>query len=83
MFVDMRGSTRLAEKRLPYDTVFLINQFLTAVSHGVIEAGGDQTRCSATACWPCSVSSPPGRGLPAAVTACAAIAANVEGSTLR
>ena len=40
MFVDMRGSTRRAEKRLPYDTVFLINQFLTAVSSAVVEAGG-------------------------------------------
>ena len=28
MFVDMRGSSRLAERRLPYDTVFIINQFL-------------------------------------------------------
>jgi adenylate cyclase len=40
MFVDMRGSTRRAERRLPYDTVFIINQFLNAVSSGVIEAGG-------------------------------------------
>ncbi len=40
MFVDMRGSTRLAERRLPYDTVFLINQFLNAVSSAVVEAGG-------------------------------------------
>jgi class 3 adenylate cyclase len=31
MFVDMRGSTRLAEGRLPFDTVFVINQFLNAV----------------------------------------------------
>jgi len=28
MFVDMRGSTRLAEHRLPFDTVFVVNQFL-------------------------------------------------------
>ena len=40
MFVDMRGSTRRAERRLPYDTVFLINQFLNAVSSAVVEAGG-------------------------------------------
>lgn len=40
MFVDMRGSTKLAEKRLPFDTVFIINRFLTAVSHAVIECGG-------------------------------------------
>ncbi len=40
MFVDMRGSTLLAEKRLPFDTVFIVNQFLAAVSLGVIESGG-------------------------------------------
>ncbi len=40
MFVDMRGSTRLSEHRLPFDTVFIINRFLAAVSQGVIEAGG-------------------------------------------
>ncbi len=40
MFVDMRGSTRLAEKRLPFDTVFIVNRFLSAVSQAVIECGG-------------------------------------------
>jgi len=40
MFVDMRGSTRLAEGRLPFDVVFLINRFLAATSQAVIDAGG-------------------------------------------
>jgi adenylate cyclase len=40
MFVDMRGSTRLAESRLPFDTVFVVNRFLGAVSKAVIECGG-------------------------------------------
>jgi adenylate cyclase len=40
MFVDMRGSTRLAEHRLPFDTVFVVNRFLGAVSKAVIECGG-------------------------------------------
>src|SRR4029078_10535931 len=40
MFVDMRGSTKLAEKRLPFDTVFIVNRFLGAVSQAVIESGG-------------------------------------------
>jgi adenylate cyclase len=40
MFIDMRGSTKLAETRLPFDTVFLINRFLAAASQAVIEAGG-------------------------------------------
>jgi adenylate cyclase len=40
MFVDMRGSTRMGERRLPFDTVFIINRFLAAISQAVIEAGG-------------------------------------------
>jgi adenylate cyclase len=40
MFVDMRGSTRLAESRLPFDTVFIVNRFLGAVSQAVIACGG-------------------------------------------
>jgi adenylate cyclase len=40
MFVDMRGSSRLAENRLPFDTVFIVNRFLGAVSKAVVECGG-------------------------------------------
>ena len=40
MFVDMRGSTTLAEARLPFDVVFLINRFVEAASQAVIAAGG-------------------------------------------
>ncbi len=40
MFVDMRGSTKLAEHRLPFDTVFVVNRFLGAVAQAVIECGG-------------------------------------------
>jgi adenylate cyclase len=40
MFVDMRGSTRLAENQLPFDTVFIVNRFLGAVSQAVIGCGG-------------------------------------------
>ena len=40
MFVDMRGSTKLAEQRLPFDTVFIVNRFLSAVSAAVIASGG-------------------------------------------
>jgi adenylate cyclase len=40
LFVDMRRSTAMAEKRLPYDTMFVINRFLAAVATAVEEAGG-------------------------------------------
>jgi adenylate cyclase len=39
-FVDMRGSTKLTEERLPFDIVFLINRFVEAVSQAVTDAGG-------------------------------------------
>jgi len=40
LFVDMRGSTQFAEKRLPFDTVFVVNRFLAAVAQAVMECGG-------------------------------------------
>jgi len=40
MFVDMRRSTGMAEKRLPFDTMFLVNRFVAAVSSAVEAAGG-------------------------------------------
>src|SRR5215467_3887943 len=40
MFVDMRGSTRLSEERLPFDIVFLINRFVDAACQAVTESGG-------------------------------------------
>src|SRR5207248_429414 len=40
MFVDMRGSTKLSEVRLPFDIVFLINQFVEAASQAITDAGG-------------------------------------------
>ncbi|MBB1091001.1 adenylate/guanylate cyclase domain-containing protein, partial [Rhodopseudomonas palustris] len=40
MFVDLRGSTKIAETRLPFDTVFIVNRFLGAVSRAVIASGG-------------------------------------------
>jgi adenylate cyclase len=40
MFVDMRGSTGFAEKRLPFDVVFIVNRFLGAASQAAVDAGG-------------------------------------------
>jgi len=40
MFVDMRKSTALVEKRLPYDVVFLLNHFFDAVVGAVVNTGG-------------------------------------------
>ena len=40
LFADIRGFTRLSENRLPYDVVFLLNQYFRAMGEAVEEAGG-------------------------------------------
>jgi adenylate cyclase len=38
--VDIRGSTSLAERRLPYDVVFLLNYLFAGLTEAVEKAGG-------------------------------------------
>ena len=40
LFVDVRGSTSLAETRLPYDVVFLLNSLFAALAEAVEQSGG-------------------------------------------
>jgi adenylate cyclase len=40
MFVDMRDSTQLTADRLPFDSIFILNRFLSAVCAAVVQAGG-------------------------------------------
>jgi adenylate cyclase len=40
LFVDIRGSTSLAEARLPYDVVFLLNSSFAALAEAVEKSGG-------------------------------------------
>ena len=40
MFVDLRGSTNLSESRLPYDVLFLLDQFFLEMSGALADAGG-------------------------------------------
>ncbi|HEV7873838.1 MAG TPA: adenylate/guanylate cyclase domain-containing protein, partial [Enterovirga sp.] len=40
LFCDLRGFTRFAEHRLPFDTVFMLNRYFETVGHAVEEAGG-------------------------------------------
>ena len=40
VFADLRAFTRLAHKRLPYDTVFLLNRYFRAMGMAVDAAGG-------------------------------------------
>ena len=79
MFVDMRGSTRLAEGRLPFDTVFVINQFLNAVSRAVVAAGGSPNQVLGDGLLALfGLTGRPEDACRAAIAAAAAVAANVE-----
>lgn len=40
MFVDLRGSTQLGETRLPYDVVFILNQFFAEMAEALQITGG-------------------------------------------
>jgi adenylate cyclase len=40
LFVDIRGSTSLAETRLPYDVLFLLNSLFAMLAEAVEESGG-------------------------------------------
>ena len=79
MFVDMRGSTTLAEERLPFDIIFLINRFLGAASQAVIDAGGQPNQYvgdGMLALFGLSVD--PATACRQAMSAAANVAANVE-----
>ncbi|WP_262297283.1 adenylate/guanylate cyclase domain-containing protein [Microvirga sesbaniae] len=40
LFCDLRGFTSLAERRLPFDTVFILNRYFESVGQAVEDAGG-------------------------------------------
>ncbi len=46
MFVDLRASTKLGEERLPYDVVFILNQFFAEMSEALRETGGHYAQFS-------------------------------------
>ena len=40
MFVDLRGFTAISEKLLPYDTVYLLNQYFKIAGEAIVRSGG-------------------------------------------
>jgi adenylate cyclase len=80
MFVDMRGSTKMAEGRMPFDTVFIINRFIGAVSQAVIEAGGEPNQFLGDGMLALfGLEAKPATAARQALRAASLVAANVEG----
>ncbi len=46
MFIDLRGSTKLGEEKLPYDVLFILNQFFAEMSGALIETEGHYAQFS-------------------------------------
>src|SRR4030095_15169485 len=40
LFADLRGFTRMAERRLPYDVVYLLNRYFEVIGSAVARARG-------------------------------------------
>jgi adenylate cyclase len=40
LFADLRGFTRITQSKLPYDVVFLLNQYFQTMDEAIVEAGG-------------------------------------------
>ena len=40
LFADLRGFTRMAERRLPYDVVYLLNRYFEVIGSAIARAGG-------------------------------------------
>jgi adenylate cyclase len=79
MFVDMRGSTKLAEARLPFDVVFLINRFLAAVSQAALDTGGQPNQFIGDGTLALfGLETSPATACRQALRAAAKVAANVE-----
>ncbi|MGX1319768.1 adenylate cyclase [Bradyrhizobium sp. USDA 377] len=79
LFVDMRGSTQLAEKRLPFDTVFIVNRFLGAVSQAVIQNGGQPNQFVGDGMLALfGLSADPQEACRQALKAAASLAANID-----
>ena len=78
MFVDIRAFTQLAEKKLPYDTVFVLNQYFRAMGSAVEESGGQLDKFIGDGVMALfGVDGEPKEGCRQALTAARAIAASL------
>ena len=65
LFADIRGFTGLAETKLPYDVVFVLNRYFRSMGRRSRRPAGGSTSSSATASWPLfGIDTAPGSGRP-------------------
>jgi adenylate cyclase len=74
LFADLRGFTRLAEYKMPYDVVFFLNRYFEAMSRAIRQAGGIPNQFTGDGVMALfGVESGPGRGCSDAVVAAASM----------
>jgi adenylate cyclase len=79
LFADLRGFTRLAERKLPYDVVFILNRYFEAVGGAITDAGGLVNQFTGDGVMALfGVESGPEEGSRQAVRAAAAMVARVQ-----
>lgn len=79
MFVDMRDSTKLAAAQLPFDSLFVVSRFLSAVSSAVVQAGGLPNQFMGDAVLAIfGLSSEPSAACRQALSAVPLVAANID-----
>jgi len=79
LFADLRGFTRLAERKLPYDVVFILNRYFEAVGGAISDVGGIVNQFTGDGVMALfGVDSGPEEGSRQAVRAAAAMVARVH-----
>jgi adenylate cyclase len=79
LFADLRGFTRLAERKLPYDVVFILNRYFEAVGSAITDVGGTVNQFTGDGVMALfGVDAGPEEGCRQAVRAAAAMVARVR-----
>jgi adenylate cyclase len=80
LFADLRGFTRLAEHKLPYDVVFLLNRYFEVVGTAIERAGGIANQFTGDGVMALfGVDAAPGVGARQALAAAHALVADLAG----
>lgn len=80
LFIDIRGSTKLGEDKLPYDVLFILNQFFSEMSQAIDETGGHYAQFAGDGLMALyGLTGPEKDGAQAAIRGAKAMLARVEG----